>query len=145
MKIKQWASLSCAVMLSVLAAYPLSAQTPLIGAAVMTVPVAQEGITIRLVNQTVDSITYEALGDTQSRVLMAASDITLQNLNVPTTLTFFYEDIQKNRQEGTGLLQATLVVDETTGALDVIIRPTNDLDMDVSNLTIEANGSVSVF
>ncbi len=149
MKIKQWTPLSLSVLATLLisATYPspLSAQSPSSGIPIATVSVAQEGITIRLVNQTSAPITYEALGDTQPRSLIATADITLQQLNAPATLTFFYQDIPKDRQAGTGLLQATMVVDETTGVLDVIIRPTNDLDADVSNLTVEENGNVFVF
>ncbi|MEL6936670.1 MAG: hypothetical protein AAFO59_08395, partial [Cyanobacteria bacterium J06607_17] len=72
-------------------------------------------------------------------------EVTLQNLNTPATLTFFYDDIPKDRQTGEGLLQAALGVDEATGTLDVIISPTTALDADVSNITIESNGNVFVF
>ena len=146
MKLKRWTSLSLAVTLSALVVYqsPLSAQSQL-EAPLMTVPVAQAGVTIRIVNQTADAITYEALGDTQPRTLTATSNVTLQSLNVPTTLTIFYEDIPKDRQTGTGLLQATLTMDDASGILTMIIQPTNDLNADVSNLTVEANGSVFVF
>ena len=146
MKLKQWTSLSLAVALSMLAVYqsPLLAQ-PQLEAPLITVPVAPEGLTIRIVNQTTAAITYEALGDTQPRSLTAASDITLQGLNLPATLTFFYEDIQKDRQAGIGLLQATLTTDDASDVLTMIIQSTDDLDADVSNLTVEANGSVFVF
>lgn len=149
MKTQRWTPLSLSVLATLLvltaAQFPLSAQSPSLGIPMATVPVAQTGITIRLVNQTSAPITYEALGDTQPRSLMATGDVTLQQLNAPATLAFFYQDIPKDRQEGTGLLQATLVVDETTGILDVIVRPTNDLDADVSNITVEENGNVFVF
>ncbi|MDV3349583.1 hypothetical protein SPB21_06030 [Leptothoe sp. ISB3NOV94-8A] len=149
MNIKKWTPLSLSVLTTLVlcAAYPtpLVAQAPALGDPVTTVPVAQDGITIRLVNQTTDTITYEALGDTQPRRLTPTADITLQQLNTPATLTFFYEDIPKDRQTGVGLLQTAINFDETTGVLDIIIRPTNDLDADVSNLTVEANGNVFVF
>lgn len=112
---------------------------------VMTVPVPQEGITIRLVNETADAITYEALGDTQPRILSTGDEVTLQNLNTPATLTFFYKDIQKDRQIGAGLLQAALQVDQASGGLDIIIRPTASLSADVSNITIEPDGNVFMF
>ena len=146
MKLKRWTALSLALTLSALAIdqSPLSAQ-PQLEEPLMTVPVAQTGVTIRIVNQTADAITYEALGDTQPRALMATSDVTLQGLNVPATLTFFYEDIPKDRQAGTGLIQATLTMDDDSGILNMIIQPTNDLDADVSNLTVETNGSVFMF
>ncbi|MEO0737791.1 MAG: hypothetical protein AAFZ35_13430 [Cyanobacteria bacterium J06649_12] len=123
--------------------HPLVAQSPV--PPVVTVPVPQSLTTVRLVNQTAAPITYEALGDTQSRLLMAGDEVTLQNLNTPATLTFFYGDIPKDRQTGEGLLQAALGVDEDTGTLDVVISPTTALDADVSNITIEANGNVFVF
>ncbi|MEL6128452.1 MAG: hypothetical protein AAFR24_11610 [Cyanobacteria bacterium J06627_3] len=122
---------------------PLAAQSPV--PPVVTVPILQSLTTVRLVNQTAAPITYEALGDTQSRLLMAGDEVTLQNLNTPATLTFFYDDIPKDRQTGEGLLQAALGVDEATGTLDVIISPTTALDADVSNITIESNGNVFVF
>ena len=122
---------------------PLAAQSPV--PPVVTVPVPRSLTTVRLVNQTAAPITYEALGDTQSRLLMAGDEVTLQNLNTPATLTFFYDDIPKDRQTGEGLLQAALGVDEDTGTLDVVISPTTALDADVSNITIEANGNVFVF
>ena len=122
---------------------PLAAQTPV--PPVVTVPVLQSLTTVRLVNQTAAPIAYEALGDTQSRLLMAGEEVTLQNLNTPATLTFFYDDIPKDRQTGEGLLQAALGVDEATGILDIVISPTTALDADVSNITIESNGNVFVF
>ncbi|MEM7062006.1 MAG: hypothetical protein AAF572_02440 [Cyanobacteria bacterium P01_B01_bin.77] len=111
----------------------------------MKIPIQQEGITVRLVNETAASITYEALGDTQPRTLTTGNETTLQNLNTPASLTFFYQDIPKDRQIGEGLLQAGLGIDNETGILDIVIRPTTNLDTDVSNIIIEPNGNVFVF
>lgn len=122
---------------------PLSAQP--VSPPMMTIPIQQEEITVRLVNQTTASITYEALGDTQPRILTAGNEVTLQNLNTPASLTFFYQDIPKDRQIGEGLLQAALGVNNDTGILDIVIRPTTSLDADVSNITIEPSGNVFVF
>ena len=107
--------------------------------------VSQAGITVRLLNETPYSIIYEALGDTQPRILGTGNDVLLAGLNTPATLTFFYNDLPKDRQTGEGLLEATLQVDETTGILDIVIRPTTNLELDVSNITIEPNGNVFVF
>lgn len=122
---------------------PSSAQP--VSPPMMTIPVQQARITVRLVNTTSGSITYEALGDTQPRTLTAGDETTLQNLNTPASLTFFYQDIPKDRQIGEGLLQAVLGVDNDTGILDIVIRPTTSLDADVSNITIEPNGNVFLF
>lgn len=147
MHTKMWTLLTLSFLATTLGVaglqHPLAAQSPV--PPVVTVPVPQSLTTVRLVNQTAAPITYEALGDTQSRLLMAGDEVTLQNLNTPATLTFFYDDIPKDRQTGEGLLQAALGVDEDTGTLDVVISPTTALDADVSNITIEANGNVFVF
>ncbi len=90
-------------------------------------------------------ITYEALGDTQPRSLTSGDDVVLQNLNRPTTLTFFDQNIQKNRQAGEGLLQAELQLNAATGSLDIVLRPTTNLGTDISNITIKPNGDIFVF
>ncbi|MEA5466253.1 hypothetical protein [Leptothoe sp. PORK10 BA2] len=138
-------SLLTTMAVSISLQFPLIAQSPLPVPSVTRVPVSQSVATLNLVNQTAHSITYEALGDTQPRILTAGDEITLQNLNTPATLTFFYENIPKDRQTGEGLLQAALSLENTNGILTIVIRPTTDLDADVSNITIESNGNVSVF
>ncbi|MBE9067224.1 hypothetical protein IQ260_11205 [Leptolyngbya cf. ectocarpi LEGE 11479] len=148
MRAKSWSLLPLfflATASSVLTAQqqPLSAQP--VSPPMMTIPIQQEEITVRLVNETTDFVTYEALGDTQPRTLTAGNEIILQNLNTPASLTFFYRDIPKDRQIGDGLLQAVLDVDNDTGILTIVIRPTTSLDADVSNITIEPNGNVFVF
>lgn len=122
---------------------PLSAQP--VSPPMITIPIQQEEITVRLVNETAAPIVYEALGDTQPRMLATGNEVTLQNLNTPASLTFFYQDIPKDRQIGEGLLQAVLGVNSDTGMLDIVLRPTTSLDADVSNITIEPNGNVFVF
>ncbi len=149
MKAKPWTLLTLSFLATTLVATsyqdPLAAQSLSPPPPVMAIPVSQSGITVRLVNRTVNSITYEALGDTQPRDLTAGEEVTLQNLNMPATLTFFYQDIQKDRQVGEGLLQAELRFDEATEILDIVVRPTTSLGTDVSNITIEPNGDTFVF
>lgn len=143
MKTKRWTLLAVFLLATTLGSVqlPLAAQV----SSGITVPVAPEGVTVRLVNQTDEPVTYEALGDTQSRLLSSGDDVILRALNTPATLTFFYQDIQKDPQTGTGLLQTELSLNEATGVLDVTIRPTNSLDADVSNITVEPNGDIFTF
>lgn len=136
---------SLAAIVVMTTAQSLFAQQPASPPPVTTMSIPQEGAAVRLLNQTPYSITYEALGDTQPRTLSTGDDVLLAGLNTPATLTFFYTEIPKDRQTGEGLLEASLQVDETTGALDVVLSPTVTLDLDVSNLTIEPNGNVFVF
>lgn len=135
--------LTTTTLLSASQQRPLMAQSP--PPRVITLPAVSEGITVRLENQTPEAITYEVLGDTQPRVLASGDDVMLQDLNIPATLTFFYADIQKDRQTGEGLLKATLGVDDVSGTLDILVTPTTLLGEDVSNITIEPNGDVFVF
>ena len=103
MKTKRWTLLAVFLLATTLGSVqlPLAAQV----SSGITVPVAPEGVTVRLVNQTDEPVTYEALGDTQSRLLSSGDDVTLRALNTPATLTFFYQDNQKDPQTGTGILQ----------------------------------------
>jgi len=106
---------------------------------------ADGSVSVQLINQTGQEISYQALGDTEPRVLAADSETTLQNLHVPATVTFAYKDIQKNRSTGSGLTQVDLRVNETKDHLDLVIQPTNSLDTEASNLTVESSGNVFVF
>lgn len=149
MKAKPWTLLTLSFLTAMLVSTsqqrPLTAQSVSPPPPIMTIPIVDASITVHLENQATASITYEALGDTQPRVLIPGDEVTLQNLNIPTTLTFFYKDIQKDRRAGEGLLKATLNIDDTTGAIDILVEPTSRLGADVSNITIEPNGDVFVF
>lgn len=106
----------------------------------------QEGrVSVQIVNQTSEAISYQALGDTEPRVLAANSASTLQGLHVPATVTFAYKDIQKNRSTGSGLTKVDLRTNEAKDQLDLVIQPTDSLDADASNLTVESNGNVFIF
>ena len=141
-----WKLLSLLPVVAIAASHPpVAAQIASTPPPVMNIPVHQNSVTVRLENQTPEAITYEALGDTQPRLLTTGDQVILQNLNTPTTLTVFYQDIQKNRQSGEGLLRAFLEMDEDTNSLNVVIAPTNRVVMDVSNIIIESNGNVFVF
>ncbi len=110
----------------------------------MTMPVSQGRVSVHLENMTAEAITYQALGDTGPRTLDANGDITLENLRVPTTVTFSYANMVRDRSTGSGLTKAA-VRSEEDGMLHLVIQPTNDLDTEVSNLTVESNGNVFVF
>jgi hypothetical protein len=90
-------------------------------------------ITVRLVNKTNAPITFQAVGDTQVRTLAGRSEIALQGLRVPTTVTFYRQD--------RGLLMVTPKTSES-GVLEVRMQETTDFAMDRTALRIENNGSV---
>ncbi|MBD2253017.1 hypothetical protein [Nostoc parmelioides] len=131
---------------------PGSQQTPAPGAGQSTVPVsplpspgqqqspstrislASGRVNVRLVNDSGANVTYQVIGDTAPRSLQGKSDVTLQGLTVPVTVTF-------QREDG-GLLQATPQPSPQSGVLEVRLRETTDVGQDRSALRIENNGSV---
>lgn len=84
-------------------------------------------INIKLMNATNAVVTYQVIGDTEPRFLKGDSDVTLQNLETPVTVTFEREDkgFVKVSPQATseGLLQVTLDeamnVDEGKGTMNV--------------------------
>ena len=112
---------------------------------VMTMPLAASNVSVHLVNETSEAIVYEALGDTEPRMLAAGSNITLQDLSVPATVTFSYEATPRDRQAGSGLTKAALTAEQGDSLLKLVVQPTTELDSEVSNLTVESNGNVFVF
>jgi len=110
----------------------------------MAMPLSQDNISVQIENMTPDSITYQALGDTEPRTLEANASTTLEGLHVPATVTFSYIGIARDRSTGDGLTKAS-VSSKTANTLHLVIQPTDNLDTEVSNLTVESNGNVFVF
>jgi hypothetical protein len=90
-------------------------------------------VNVRLVNQTYTNITYQAIGDTKPRTLSGRSDVTLQNLKLPVTITFQRPD--------RGLLLVRPQSSEV-GMLEVPMTETTDLGTDKTSMTIQENGNV---
>jgi hypothetical protein len=99
-----------------------------------SIELADDLLTIRLVNQTEDAVEYQVLGDTESRTLLGNSEIILRSLRIPISLTFHYRSIPRSFSEQTGLLEAELIPDPATGDLDVILTPTQDPALDSSTI-----------
>jgi hypothetical protein len=91
-------------------------------------------VNVRLVNETGADITYQVIGDTAPRSLGGKSDVMLQGLSAPTTVTF-------QRRDG-GLLSVNVQPSSQTGMLEVTLDETTDLRIDTKALRIENNGSV---
>ncbi len=91
-------------------------------------------VSVKLVNQTNAPISYQAIGDTAPRTLQGKSNVTLQGLRIPATVTF-------HREDG-GLLMVTPQSFSQQGSLQLTLQETTDLGMDRSALRIEQNGSV---
>ncbi|MEA5570757.1 hypothetical protein [Calothrix sp. UHCC 0171] len=90
-------------------------------------------VSILLINQTNAPIIYQAIGDTQQRILPGRSQITLQNLHTPANVNFYRQD--------RGLLMAT-PRSSRQGTLQLTLQETTDFAMDKTSLRIENNGAV---
>ena len=92
-------------------------------------------VTIRFINQTGAAIDYEVLGQTQSRTLAGRSEIALQELTLPTTLTF--------RRQDKGFLLVTLQENNPApGTLTLTVQETPDFTVDRTSLYIDKAGNV---
>lgn len=92
-------------------------------------------VSVKLVNATGANITYQVIGDTNQRTLAGKSDVMLQDLPTPVTVTF-------KRQDG-GLLQVTpQASSEQSGMLEVTLAETTDLGTDKSAMRINSTGGV---
>jgi hypothetical protein len=90
-------------------------------------------VSVLLVNQTNAPIVYQAIGDTQQRILPGRSQVTLQGLTTPVNVTFYRQD--------RGLLMVT-PQSSPQGVLKVTLQETTDFAMDRTALRIEKNGAV---
>jgi len=103
-------------------------------APIATITLNNGKVDIRFVNDTAANITYQVIGDTAPRSLQGKSDITLQGLNAPVTVTF-------QREDG-GQLTVTLQPPSEPGNLEVTFNEGTDAIQGRSVVRIEQNGSV---
>lgn len=92
-------------------------------------------VNIRFVNQTGAAINYQVIEKTELRTLAGRSEITLQDLTVPTTLTF--------RRQDSGFLLVTLEPNTpTAGTLTMTVQETPDFAADRTSVYIDQSGGV---
>jgi len=92
-------------------------------------------INIKLINATNAVVTYQVVGDTNQRTLTGDSDVTLQNLETPVTVTFVRQD--------RGLLKVSPQA-SSSGLLEVTLDETTNLDEGKSTMRIEKGGAVFI-
>ncbi|MEH2296015.1 hypothetical protein [Nostoc sp.] len=104
-------------------------QTP-----IATIALNNGKVNIRFVNDTAANITYQVIGDTAPRSLQGKSDVILQGLKAPITVTF-------QREDG-GQLLVTPQTSSEPGSLEVRFNEATDAAQGRSAMRIERNGSV---
>lgn len=104
-------------------------QTP-----IATLTLTNGKLNIKLVNETAANVTFQVIGDTAPRSLAGKSDVTLQDLSAPITVTFEREDH--------GQLIVTPQPSSEAGSLEVTFKEATDAAQGRSTMRIERNGSV---
>jgi hypothetical protein len=99
-----------------------------------TIALANGKVNVRLVNETAANITYQVIGDTAPRSLPGKSDVTLQALDAPVTVTFERQD--------SGQLIVTPQASSEPGSLEVRFNEATNAAQGRSAMRIERNGSV---
>jgi hypothetical protein len=98
------------------------------------IALANGKVNVRLVNETAANITYQVIGDTAPRSLPGKSDVTLQALDAPVTVTFERQD--------SGQLIVTPQASSEPGSLEVRFNEATNAAQGRSAMRIERNGSV---
>jgi len=99
-----------------------------------TISLANGRVNIKLVNKTAANVTYQVIGDTAPRSLKGKSDVILQSLSAPLTVTF-------QRDDG-GQLMVTPQPSSEAGSLEVTFNEATDAAQGRSAMRIEPNGSL---
>jgi hypothetical protein len=122
-------------------AIPMTTLQPLLPsvepAPIGTVQLQAGRVNVQLKNMTNTSITYQALGHTQQRTLMAKTDLVLQDLPAPVTLTFLRPDA--------GFIRVTMASDAGSGVLVLMLDEATGLSNSQTSARVQSNGNVLAY
>ncbi|MEH2262329.1 hypothetical protein, partial [Nostoc sp.] len=99
-----------------------------------TIALTNGTVNIRLVNDTAANVTFQVIGDTAPRSLQGKSNVILQGLKAPVTVTFERED--------RGQLLVTPQASSEPGSLEVRFNEATNAAQGRGAMRIELNGSV---
>jgi hypothetical protein len=94
-------------------------------------------VNVTLKNMTNTQITYQAIGHTPQRDLVAKTDIVLQDLLSPVTITFLRPDA--------GLIRVTMVANAGSGELVLMLDEATGLNDSQTSVRIQSNGNVLAY
>jgi hypothetical protein len=102
--------------------------------AIATVTLMDGKVDVKLKNNTNAFVSYQALGHTGRRFLIAGEEIVLQNLPTPVTITTVRQD--------KGLLDVIPVSNSQPGMLEISLNESSNLDDNLGALRIQRDGQV---
>ncbi|MBE9006629.1 hypothetical protein IQ259_16540 [Fortiea sp. LEGE XX443] len=100
-----------------------------------TIALANGRVNINLVNDTGGRVTYQVIGETEPRSLQGGSNVMLQDISAPVTVTF-------QREDGGLLLVTPQASSEQPGMLVVTLNEATDVAQDIKAMRIQQNGTV---
>jgi hypothetical protein len=102
-----------------------------------TVSLQSGRVTVQLKNTVNTPITYQAIGHTEERTLGPRSEVTLQDLPTPVTITFLRSD--------SGLLQVAPMANTEPGNLMLMLNEATGLNDSQASIRIQTTGSVLAY
>jgi hypothetical protein len=120
---------------------PVSIAQPLLSpvepAPIGTVKLQAGRVNVQLKNMTNTQITYQVIGDTPQRALVAKTDLVLQDLPTPVTITFLRPDA--------GFVRVTVAKNSGSEALVLMLDEAVSLSDSQTSVRIQSNGNVLAY
>jgi hypothetical protein len=104
---------------------------------IATVSLQSGRVTVQLKNTVNTPITYQAIGHTEERILAPKSEVTLQDLPAPVTITFLRSD--------SGLLKVAPMANAKAGELMLMLNEATGLNDSQASVRIQTTGSVLAY
>ncbi len=102
-----------------------------------TVKLQAGRVNVQLKNMTNTQITYQVIGDTPQRALAGKTDLVLQNLSTPITITFLRPDA--------GFVRVTIPASGESGVLVLVLDEAVSLSDSQTSVRIQSNGNVLAY
>jgi hypothetical protein len=106
-------------------------------APIATVSLQSGRVTVQLKNTVNTPITYQAIGHTEERILAPRSEVTLQDLPAPVTITFLRSD--------SGLLKVSPMKNAKAGELMLMLNEATGLNDSQASVRVQTTGSVLAY
>jgi hypothetical protein len=110
---------------------------PVEPAPIGTVQLQAGKVNVQLKNMTNTQITYQVIGDTPQRALAGKTDLVLQNLSTPITITFLRPDA--------GFVRVTIPASGESGVLVLVLDEAVSLSDSQTSVRIQSNGNVLAY
>jgi hypothetical protein len=94
-------------------------------------------VNVQLKNMTNTQITYQAVGHTPQRSLLGKTDLVLQDLPTPVTITFLRPDA--------GFVRVTMATVAESGVLVLTLDEATSLSDSQTSVRVQSNGNVLAY